>query len=202
MRLASKTTPPSELEAPFSVARALHKKRRRPVTLSFSLRFSAYLCDLCVKRALQTQRSQRYAENRREIFDFSCKARREANVHDVPIASDLATAHLFVQYWKNKLESNEGDAWSLFRERWMVTSKSRMLSFKVAAKTSCSSRILGSVIRTPRIFGCSSRQSARILLEALEPPDLAISVVACLSLSAQSLLSHLCGPVVRRRRSP
>jgi hypothetical protein len=26
--------------------------------------------------------------------------------------------------------------------------------------------------------------------------------VACLSLSAQSLLSHLCGPVVRRRRSP
>jgi hypothetical protein len=26
--------------------------------------------------------------------------------------------------------------------------------------------------------------------------------MACLSLWAQSLLSHLCGPVVRRRRSP
>jgi hypothetical protein len=33
---------------------------------SLSLRFSAYLCDLCVKKAISAQRSQRYAENRRE----------------------------------------------------------------------------------------------------------------------------------------
>jgi hypothetical protein len=57
-----------------SYPRLCTKSRRRPATLGFSLRSSAYLCDLCVKRALQTQRSQRYAEGRREIFDFLCKA--------------------------------------------------------------------------------------------------------------------------------
>jgi hypothetical protein len=46
------------------------KSRRRPATLSFSPRSSAYLCDLCVERALKTQRSQRYAEDRREIRLF------------------------------------------------------------------------------------------------------------------------------------
>jgi hypothetical protein len=51
-----------------SYPRLCTKSRRRPATLGFSLRSSAYLCDLCVKRALQTQRSQRYAEGRREII--------------------------------------------------------------------------------------------------------------------------------------
>jgi len=32
----------------------------------FSLRSSAYLCDLCVEKAISAQRSQRYAEDRRE----------------------------------------------------------------------------------------------------------------------------------------
>lgn len=52
----------------------------------------------------------------------SAVLRREANVYDVPIASDLATAQLFVQYWKNKLESNGGNAWSLFRTPKEVSS--------------------------------------------------------------------------------
>ena len=45
----------------------------------------------------------------------SAVLRREANVHDVPIASDVATAHLFVQHWKTKL-SNGYKASSLFRQ--------------------------------------------------------------------------------------
>jgi methylglyoxal synthase len=52
----------------------------------------------------------------------SAVLRREANVHNVPIASDVATADVFVQYWKNKLKSNGGDAWSLFRPRNEVPS--------------------------------------------------------------------------------
>ena len=52
----------------------------------------------------------------------SAVLRREANVHNVPIASDVATAHLFVQHWKNTLRSNGGDACSLFRPRHEVAS--------------------------------------------------------------------------------
>jgi methylglyoxal synthase len=52
----------------------------------------------------------------------SAVLRREANVHNVPIASDIATAELFVQYWKNKLNSNGGGTWSLFRSRKAVFS--------------------------------------------------------------------------------
>ena len=52
----------------------------------------------------------------------SAVLRREANVHNVPIASDVATAHVFVQYWKKKLNSNGGDAWKLFRPRNEVSS--------------------------------------------------------------------------------
>ena len=44
----------------------------------------------------------------------SAVLRREANVHNVPIASDVATAHLFVQHWKKKLKSPRVDARSLF----------------------------------------------------------------------------------------
>lgn len=46
----------------------------------------------------------------------SAVLRREANVHDVPIASDVATAHAFVQFWKSKLGPRNA-ASSLFRPR-------------------------------------------------------------------------------------
>ena len=53
---------------------ALHKKSKTSGDIEF---FSAVLCvslrPLRLKSPL-TQRSQRYAENRREIFDFLCKA--------------------------------------------------------------------------------------------------------------------------------
>lgn len=52
----------------------------------------------------------------------SAVLRREANVHNVPIASDVATAHLFVQHWKKKLQSRRVDAQSLFRPREKVKS--------------------------------------------------------------------------------
>jgi len=51
----------------------------------------------------------------------SAVLRREANVHNVPIASDEATAHIFVQHWKDQL-SKGIDASSLFRPREEVTS--------------------------------------------------------------------------------
>lgn len=46
----------------------------------------------------------------------SAVLRREANVHDVPIASDVATAHVFVQFWKDKLKAGRAPS-SLFRLR-------------------------------------------------------------------------------------
>ncbi len=72
--IGEKTPPVSSRHSIISFAvRLCTTSRRRSATLSFSLRTSAYLCDLCVKGALQTQRSQRYADVRREIFDL-CKA--------------------------------------------------------------------------------------------------------------------------------
>lgn len=49
----------------------------------------------------------------------SAALRREANVHNIPIASDIWTANAFLKYWKGKLRrlGPNGSAWSLFRPR-------------------------------------------------------------------------------------
>jgi methylglyoxal synthase len=49
----------------------------------------------------------------------SAVLRREANVHDVPIASDIPTANSFVAFWKRKLSAGTL-ASSLFRPREVV----------------------------------------------------------------------------------
>jgi len=64
----------------------------------------------------------------------SAVLRREANVHNVPIASDVATAHLFVQHWKKKLKSRRVDARSLFRKRKEVKSPCAKLPKKGGKK--------------------------------------------------------------------
>jgi methylglyoxal synthase len=57
----------------------------------------------------------------------SAVLRREANVHNVPIASDVATAHVFVKHWKDQLLRGV-DASSLFRRREEVKSPCADLS--------------------------------------------------------------------------
>src|SRR5215217_2633711 len=66
------------------------------VLISSSLRISAYLCDLCVKyfsRLQLTQRSQRYAEIRREDFPTPrpmnrLNNKRKIQVHEINAPSD------------------------------------------------------------------------------------------------------------------
>lgn len=58
-------------------------------------------------------------ENDTTVRAGSAALRREANVHDVPIASDIGTAHAFVEFWKSRLTAlgPHETAMALFRER-------------------------------------------------------------------------------------